>query len=85
MTPTSRIALLLAAAGGLTLAPPLLPASGPLASLASVAEAADFTGKIKRIRIKKRRVGETFKVVVRTQSSSSATRAGTTPTDGSGG
>lgn len=88
MTPTSRIALLLAAAGGLTLAPPLLRASGPLASLASVAEAADFTGKIKRIKIKKRRVGTGYRVVARTQSSSSSSRAGTTvttsfvPTDG---
>ncbi len=35
--------------------------------LPGAAEAADFTGKIKRIQIKKRRVGSGFKVVARTQ------------------
>lgn len=80
MTPSSRIALLLAVAGGFTLAPSLVPSSGLLAGFSSVAEAADFTGKIKRIRIKKTRAGSQFKVVARTQSSSSSSRAGTTVT-----
>jgi len=40
--------------------------AGELLSIGAEAEAADFTGKIKRIKIKKRRTGSGFKVVART-------------------
>ena len=48
-----------------SLAVSVTPAS-ELLSIGAEAEAADFTGKIKRIKIKKRRTGSGFKVVART-------------------
>lgn len=50
-------------------------AAAPGLSLTAAAHAADFTGKIKRIRIKKKRVGSSFKVVAKLQDDGDATAA----------
>ncbi|MFT5680498.1 MAG: hypothetical protein ACI8RZ_001404 [Myxococcota bacterium] len=46
----------------------VVPAVAPGLSITSTASAADFTGRVKRIRIKKKRVGSGFKIVVSTGS-----------------
>ena len=76
----ARLILTLSLSGAFVGAPSLLPDSGPLSAVCSSASAADFTGRIKNVRIKKRRVGSGFKVITRTQSSSSTSNAGQTVT-----
>lgn len=68
---TALTALLLLSADAATTA--LAPAGFP--SLTAQASAADFTGKIKRIKIKKTRVGTGYKVVSRVESTDSAQAA----------
>jgi|GEM_PF-5099588 len=59
----SRITLAVALAGGFLITPSMLPDVAPLDGIRAAAEAADFTGRVKRIQIKKRRTGSGFKVV----------------------
>ena len=59
----SRITLAVALAGGFLITPSMLPDVAPLDGIRAAAEAADFTGRIKRVMIKKKRVGSGFKVV----------------------
>ena len=73
---TALTALLLLSADAATTA--LAPAGAP--SLTAAASAADFTGKIKRIRIRKKRVGSGFKVVARTAGDTSGSVASVTTT-----